>query len=60
MWAGKKLEVVDKGINATTWIVAPAINPLNWHETPFVTGSPEGQSFVVLMQTAYRDWKAKK
>jgi len=60
-WAEKKLDLVDAGINVTTGIVAPAINPLDWHDqTPFLTGSPEGQSFVVLMHAAYRDWKAKK
>ncbi|KAF2806877.1 uncharacterized protein BDZ99DRAFT_465636 [Mytilinidion resinicola] len=60
-WAEKKMGVVDAGIDAGTGIVSPAINPLNWHDrTPFTTGSPEGQSFVVLMHAAYRDWKAKK
>lgn len=34
----------------------PAINPLNWGDrTPFTAGSPEGQSFVVLMYAAWRD-----
>ncbi|KAJ7579268.1 Six-hairpin glycosidase-like protein [Mycena floridula] len=37
-------------------IATPAVNPLAWHDTkPFTTGSPEGQSFVVLMYSAWRD-----
>jgi rhamnogalacturonyl hydrolase YesR len=57
-WAGKKMDVVDKLIDAKTGIVSPAINPLNWHDrTPYTSGSPEGQSFVVLLHAAYRDWK---
>lgn len=56
-WANKKVQVVDNCINNTTGIVAPAINPLWWGDrTPFTTGSPEGQSFVVLMHAAHRDW----
>jgi rhamnogalacturonyl hydrolase YesR len=39
-----------------TGVVTPAVNPLWWKDTtPFVWGSPEGQAFVVLMYTAYRD-----
>jgi rhamnogalacturonyl hydrolase YesR len=59
-WANKKVQVVDSCINNTTGVVAPAINPLSWGDrTPFTTGSPEGQSFVVLMHAAYRDWSSK-
>ncbi|KAF9255569.1 Six-hairpin glycosidase [Marasmius fiardii PR-910] len=37
-------------------IVQPAVNPLGWLDTnPFVTGSPEGQAFVILMYAAWRD-----
>ncbi|KAL0573765.1 hypothetical protein V5O48_008192 [Marasmius crinis-equi] len=37
-------------------VVTPAINPLDWNDTtPFTTGSPEGQNFVVLMYAAWRD-----
>lgn len=37
-------------------VVTPAVNPLNWQDTkPFTSGSPEGQSFVVLMYAAWRD-----
>lgn len=39
-----------------TGVVTPAVNPLGWGDTnPFTTGSPEGQNFVVLMYTAWRD-----
>ncbi|KAF2729132.1 Six-hairpin glycosidase [Polyplosphaeria fusca] len=58
-WATKKMELVDSKIDKSTGIVAPAIDPLNWHnETKYVNGSPEGQSFVVLLHAANRDWKA--
>jgi len=37
-------------------IATPAVNPLNWGDTtPFTTGSPEGNNFVVLMYAAWRD-----
>ncbi|KAJ4345333.1 uncharacterized protein N0V89_011463 [Didymosphaeria variabile] len=63
-WAIKKMDVVDGHINAeegdNKGIVTPAVNPLDWHdETPYTTGSPEGQSFVVLLHAAYRDWQKK-
>ncbi|EDR06770.1 uncharacterized protein LACBIDRAFT_299633 [Laccaria bicolor S238N-H82] len=39
-----------------TGIATPAVNPLNWHDTtPYTSGSPEGQNFVVLMYAAWRD-----
>ncbi|KAF2467425.1 Six-hairpin glycosidase [Lindgomyces ingoldianus] len=60
-WAKKKMDVVDGKIDKGTGIVAPAINPLNWHDmTPYTSGSPEGQSFVVLLHAAYRDWEEAK
>ncbi|KAJ7755677.1 hypothetical protein DFH07DRAFT_486296 [Mycena maculata] len=37
-------------------IAAPAVNPLNGLDTtPLITGSPEGENFVVLMYAAWRD-----
>ncbi|KAJ7477093.1 family 88 glycosyl hydrolase [Mycena galericulata] len=37
-------------------IATPAVNPLDWSDTtPFTTGSPEGNNFVVLMYAAWRD-----
>lgn len=39
-----------------TGIATPAVDPLNWHDTtPYTSGSPEGQNFVVLMYAAWRD-----
>ncbi|KAH7871612.1 uncharacterized protein C8R40DRAFT_1054219 [Lentinula edodes] len=36
--------------------VTPAVNPLNWYDTtPYTAGSPEGNNFVVLLYTAWRD-----
>ncbi|KDR72670.1 hypothetical protein GALMADRAFT_142965 [Galerina marginata CBS 339.88] len=40
----------------STGVVTPAVNPMSWKDTnPFTTGSPEGQSFVVLMYAGWRD-----
>lgn len=37
-------------------VVTPAVDPLDWKSTtPFTTGSPEGQAFVVLLYAAWRD-----
>lgn len=58
-WAVKKVQVVDAHI-LDSGIVGPAVDPLNWwSDNPndaYWEGSPEGQSFVVLMHAAYRDW----
>jgi rhamnogalacturonyl hydrolase YesR len=57
-WAERKMEVVDGKIDATTGVVSPAVDPLNWNNrTQYTTGSPEGQSFVVLLHAAWRDLK---
>jgi len=37
-------------------IATPAVNPLWWKDTnPYTQGSPEGQAFVVMMYTGWRD-----
>lgn len=60
-WAGRKKAEIDRRIDEKTGIVAPAVNPLNWNDRKeFVTGSPEGQAFVVLLYAAWRDWKAAR
>ncbi|KAF7325661.1 hypothetical protein MKEN_00416000 [Mycena kentingensis (nom. inval.)] len=34
----------------------PAVNPLGWQDVnPWTAGSPEGQNFVILMYSAWRD-----
>ncbi|KAG6860970.1 hypothetical protein C0995_005336 [Termitomyces sp. Mi166 len=49
---GTTLEHVDRN-NGT---VRPAVNPLGWGDiNPWMTGSPEGQSFVALLYAAWRD-----
>ncbi|KAF8067991.1 hypothetical protein FPV67DRAFT_1376322, partial [Lyophyllum atratum] len=48
--AGGQPHITEDGV------ATPAVNPLGWQDTkPFTTGSPEGQVFVVLMYTAWRD-----
>ena len=55
-WADKLRESVAAHVGVDG-ILSPAINPLNWDgRTPYTTGSPEGQSFGVLLAAAYRDW----
>lgn len=50
--SGENLDHVDK-VNGT---VRPAVNPLGWGDPkPWMTGSPEGQSFVVLLYAAWRE-----
>ncbi|KAK7457789.1 hypothetical protein VKT23_010128 [Stygiomarasmius scandens] len=40
----------------TEGIATPAVNPLAWTDTnPWTSGSPEGQAFVILMYSAWRD-----
>ena len=56
-WAEKNRKTIAQHVDSRTGIVSPAINPLNWGDrTPFTTGSPEGQSFTILLHTAWRDW----
>lgn len=35
--------------------VAPSMNPYDWNSPTYVSRSPEGQTFVALMGSAYRD-----
>ena len=44
-------------VNNTTGLVAPTVDSLDWkNRTPSEDGSPEGQSFAVMMFSAYRDY----
>jgi hypothetical protein len=57
-WAAKKKQAVDGHIDTGSGIVSPAIDPLDWHNrNQYTSGSPEGQSFVVLMYAAWADLK---
>ena len=57
-WAEARRGAVAAHIDRSTGIASPAVNPLGWGDrTPFTTGSPEGESFAVLLYAAYRDWK---
>jgi rhamnogalacturonyl hydrolase YesR len=57
-WAGKIKAVVDGHIDSGSGIASPAIDPLDWHNrNQYTKGSPEGQSFVVLMYAAWADLK---
>ncbi|KAF5383242.1 hypothetical protein D9615_004867 [Tricholomella constricta] len=43
-------------VDAVNGTVRPTVNPLGWGDVePWMTGSPEGQSFVVLLYAAWRD-----
>ncbi|TAQ85422.1 hypothetical protein B7494_g6243 [Chlorociboria aeruginascens] len=55
-WADSLRGSIASHVNANG-TMAPAVNPLDWGSTiPLTTGSPEGQSFGVLLAAAYRDW----
>jgi len=56
-WADKiRTTLGVQGHISSTGIATPAVNPLNWQATqPITNGSPEGQIFVVLLYTGWRD-----
>ncbi|XPS70751.1 hypothetical protein M3J07_002953 [Ascochyta lentis] len=59
-WALQKMETVRRCISEETGVASPAVNPLKESQrTPLEGVSPEGQAFVVLMYTAWRDWTQK-
>lgn len=53
-WADVKREEVVARIG-DDGLLAPVVNPLNWNDRTPATKSPEGQSFAVLLFSAYRD-----
>ncbi|CAK5274621.1 unnamed protein product, partial [Mycena citricolor] len=54
-WADALRSVLAKHVSRDG-IAAPAVNPLSWLDpTPWITGSPEGQNFFVLLYAAWRD-----
>jgi rhamnogalacturonyl hydrolase YesR len=55
-WAERSRKAIGLHVGADG-ILSPAINPLAWgNHTPYTSGSPEGESFGVLLGAAYRDW----
>jgi rhamnogalacturonyl hydrolase YesR len=55
-WADISRQAIVSSVSSTTGIIAPTVNPLAWGDRkPYTEGSPEGQSFAVLMYAAYRD-----
>ena len=54
--ANKALRLVDASVNATGWLTN-MVDPLTF-DTPAPPGgnSPEGQSFVLLLHSAWRDY----
>ena len=62
LWADRiraKLAAKDRNGNphiTNQGVVTPAVNPLDWNDpNPVRNGSPEGQAFVVLLYSAWRD-----
>ncbi|KAF2754300.1 hypothetical protein EJ05DRAFT_155398 [Pseudovirgaria hyperparasitica] len=54
-WADKRRRVVWQHIGKDG-IASPAVNPLAWGDfTRFTSGSPEGQAFIIMMESAKRD-----
>jgi len=62
-WAGKKATAVMKHVDERTGIAKPVVNPLeNGRKEQLEMGSAEGQSFLLLLYAAHRDyldWKRK-
>ena len=55
-WADEMRQAVAACVDPETGIAAPADNALDWTDRkPMLTGSPEGQAFVVMLYAAYRD-----
>jgi len=60
-WADRKREVIAKHVNEETGIGAPTVNPRSHLQREKLwTGSPEGQCFLVLLHSAYRDFHSQK
>ena len=56
-FADKLRKAVEAHVDNATGLVAPTVNSLDWKSRiPSVEGSPEGQSFAVLMFAAHRDY----
>lgn len=54
-WADDSRAAVSHHINSNGTL-APAVNPLGWTDRkPYTAGSPEGQSFAVMLYASYRD-----
>ena len=54
-WADDSRKAVAKHVESNGTL-SPAVNPLGWGDRkPYTAGSPEGQSFGVLLYAAYRD-----
>lgn len=57
-WATAKMHTVARHVDPETGIAAPVVNSLKERQpTPLHGINPEAQAFVVLLYTAYRDWK---
>ncbi|CZT16334.1 uncharacterized protein RCC_02176 [Ramularia collo-cygni] len=54
-WAKANMRAVAAHVD-DNGLASPAVNPLGWGDrTPYTQGSPEGQSFLVLLYSAWRD-----
>ena len=62
-WAGKKATAIMKHVDERTGIAKPVVNHLDHaRKEPLETGSAEGQSFLLILYAAHRDyleWKSK-
>lgn len=54
-WADKARKAVAAHVDEKG-IASPAVDPLDWNgQTPYTKGSPEGQSFLVMLYASWRD-----
>lgn len=57
LWARSKRLAVHGHIDQRSGVAAPSVWPLDhFDRNPCFSGSSEGQSFIILMETAWRDW----
>lgn len=48
--------VIYRQVNSRTGVLSPVVDPLSYGNEG--SESPEGQAFVLLMESAWRDWRA--
>lgn len=56
--ANRIRRTVYKGINAETGWNKPVTDPLDWYSE--VDESPEGIAFILIMEAAWRDYRAQQ
>lgn len=54
-WADENRRAIAAHVDESG-IASPAVNPLGWGDRkPYTKGSPEGESFLVMLYASWRD-----